>query len=81
MASSSLTLEQLEAEALRLPEESRAHLFERLLRSFTEAPDVDAEIARTWGEEAARRDQAMDAGIEKGIPAEEVFARLRSSRR
>lgn len=76
----SLTLNEIEAEALRLPEEDRARLFESLLRSFDEST-YEEENTRVWAEEAARRDQAMESGEEPGIPAEEVFRRLRSSRR
>ena len=79
--SRSLTLDQLEAEALKLPEESRIQLFERLLRNFTEASDLDEGAARAWAEEAERRAQAMEDGSEPEIPAEEVFARVRSSLR
>jgi hypothetical protein len=42
---------------------------------------LDDEIARAWTEEAERRDKAMESGEELGIPSEEVFRRLRSSRR
>lgn len=66
-----------EAEALKLPEEDRARLFSSLLLSFEESSQ-DAEIAQAWAEEAARRDQTMESGEEPGIPAEEVFRRLRS---
>jgi hypothetical protein len=38
---------------------------------------TDKAIARIWAEEAERRDQAMESGEEPGIPAEEVFGRLR----
>lgn len=72
------TLDEIETEALRLPEEDRARLFESLLLSFDEITHEE-ENARVWAEEAARRDQAMESGEEPGIPAEEVFKRLRSS--
>jgi putative addiction module component (TIGR02574 family) len=74
------TVDEIEAEALSLPEEDRARLFERLLFSFEETSPND-EIAQAWAEEAARRDQAMESGELPGIPAEEVFRRLRSSLR
>ena len=77
----SLTLDQLEAEALKLPEESRIRLFERLLRSFTEASDLDKGAAHAWAEEAERRARAMEDGSEPEMPADEVFARVRSSLR
>jgi len=75
-------LDQIEAEVLGLPEESRARRMERLLLSFREERDGDeASIAQAWVEEAERRDQEMDSGREPGIPAEEVFRKLRSSLR
>jgi putative addiction module component (TIGR02574 family) len=77
----SLTVDQLEAAALKLPEESRLRLFEALLHSFEKAADLDAGAARAWAEEAERRAQAMEDGSEPEIPAEEVFARVRSSLR
>jgi putative addiction module component (TIGR02574 family) len=77
----SRTLDQIEAEVLRLPEDARAKLMERLLLSFTEEKDSDEEVARAWVEEAERRDQEMSSGKEPGIPAEEVFRKLRSSLR
>lgn len=76
----SWTVDEIETEVLRLPEEDRARLVESLLFSFEE-PSRDDEIARAWAEEAERRDQAMDRGEEPGIPAEEVFRNLRSSLR
>jgi hypothetical protein len=70
-------LEQIETEILSLPEDDRAKLFGRLLRSFQEAAsESDARIARIWAEEAERRDQAMESGEDPGVPAEEVFRRL-----
>ena len=76
-----MTLDQIKAEALKLPDESRIKLFESLLRSFEEKQDLDEGVARVWAEEAERRAQAMADGSEPDIPAEEVFARVRSSLR
>jgi putative addiction module component (TIGR02574 family) len=75
-------LDPIEAEALGLPEKSRARLVEHLFLSFREEPGGDeAGIVQAWIEEAERRDQKMDSGREPGIPAEEVFRKLRSSLR
>lgn len=74
----SWTLDQIEAEALKLPEESRAKLVERLLLSFDEA-EMDREVEQSWLEEAERRDREMTESGDPGIPAAEVFRRLRSS--
>jgi putative addiction module component (TIGR02574 family) len=76
-----MTLDQIQAEALKLPDESRIKLFESLMRSFEEQQDLDEGVARVWAEEAERRAQAMADGSEPDIPAEEVFARVRSSLR
>jgi putative addiction module component (TIGR02574 family) len=75
-----LRLDQIEAEALNLPEKDRAHLFSRLLLSF-EPDRQEGEVAGVWAEEAERRDQAMESGEESGIPAEEVFTKLRAALR
>jgi hypothetical protein len=78
----SRTLEQIEDEVLRLPEESRVRLMEHLLLSFQEQAGSEEEgIARTWVEEAERRDDEMSSGREAGLPAQEVISKLRSSRR
>jgi putative addiction module component (TIGR02574 family) len=78
----SRTLEQIADEVLRLPEESRAKLMERLLSSFQEqAGSDDEDTARAWVEEAERRDDEMSSGREAGLTAQEVFSKLRSSRR
>lgn len=74
-------LEQLEAEALELPEEARVHLIQRLLQSFEEPSRLDGGIAREWAQEAERRDLAMDRDEDAGTPAEEVFRRIESARR
>lgn len=76
----SLSVDEIEAEALKLPEGSRAELLERLMLSFQRSLDWDDPIARTWAEEAERRDQEMTATGDEGVPAEEVFRQLRSRR-
>jgi hypothetical protein len=76
------TFASIEAEVLSLPDEPRLELLQRLLRSFyAERPSEEARIARIWNEEAARRDREMETGEDPGIPAEELFAQLRSSGR
>jgi hypothetical protein len=61
-------LEQIEDEVLRLPEESRVRLMERLLQSFQEQAGSEEEgIARAWVEEAERRDDEMSSGREGGF--------------
>lgn len=73
-----MKFDELEAQALKLPEEWRVKLLQRLLRSLEEGVGEPAEVAEAWLEEARRRDEEMDSGKEAGIPAEEVFRRLRT---
>lgn len=68
--------EKVPEEALSLPEESRADLMVRLLRSFDQAGITAGPLAEAWLDEAERRNEEMDNGIDPGIPAEEVFSRL-----
>lgn len=75
MAAMSLTLDQIEVEALGLPPEERARLAERLLASLGEERAV---IERSWEEEIRRRLADFDAGRTQAIPASEVFARARA---
>ena len=70
-----MSFEEIEAEALRLPEPDRARLFSSLLQSFDEPPQ-DVEVAQVWAEEAVKRDQAMEREGESGIPADEVLKEL-----
>jgi hypothetical protein len=69
-----MTIEQFEAEALKLPRYARARLAEALISSL----DDDSEIERAWGEEAEERYQRYLAGQEDALPAAEVLAELRS---
>jgi hypothetical protein len=39
---------------------------------------MDPGVAEAWTQEAMRRDAEMESGSVAGIPAEEVFAELRS---
>ncbi|HEY0781804.1 MAG TPA: addiction module protein [Thermoanaerobaculia bacterium] len=74
------TLEQIEDEVLHLPEDSRAKLMGRLLQSFEVEQDAESRaVLRAWTDEAERRDREMDRGAEAGVPADEVFRKLRST--
>jgi len=67
-----MSVEELESEALRLDPESRARLAERLLVSLDELSEE--ENLRLWAAEAQRRDAQMDdCGPDSGRPAEDVF--------
>ncbi len=71
-----MSIEELEAEALRLNPSARARLAERLLESLETLSEE--ENATIWAEEAERRDQGWnaDAGQERPSPA--VFSNARA---
>lgn len=73
-----MTVEQIEAEVLQLPEQARAKLLGRLMRSLADTSALDPDVAEAWVQEAIRRDAEMESGAVTGVPAEEVFAELRS---
>ncbi|MEW6678041.1 MAG: addiction module protein [Pseudomonadota bacterium] len=70
-------LDELEAQAKKLPPEERGELIHRLLASLDGEPEgTPEEIAKAWDEEIARRVAEMDAGRTQWIPAEEVFREI-----
>ena len=73
-----MTVEQIEAEVLKLPEQAQVELLGRLMRSLADTAAMDPDVAEAWAQEAVRRDAEMESGSVAGIPAEEVFAELRS---
>ena len=73
-----MTVEQIEAEVLKLPEQAQVELLGRLIRSLADTAAIDPDVAEAWAQEAIRRDEEMESGSVAGIPAEEVFAELRS---
>jgi putative addiction module component (TIGR02574 family) len=68
--------EDIIAEALHLPIKQRAELASRLLDSLDELSEEESD--RLWAEEAERRYADYKAGNIDAVPADEVFARLRS---
>jgi putative addiction module component (TIGR02574 family) len=74
-----MTLENLESEVLSLPRDSQAALLSKLLEHLAQNNDMDQEVASAWADEAERRDQAMDGGQVIGVPAEQVFQKVRAS--
>lgn len=68
-----MSVDQLEAEILKLPRAIRARLAERLLTSL----DDDSEIEEAWVAEAERRYQRYQEGKEEVVPVENVLARIR----
>jgi putative addiction module component (TIGR02574 family) len=69
-----LTLEQLKEAAAALPDGERAELAEFLLESL--GPE-DNGSEEDFDRELGRRMEEMRSGKAKGIPGEEVLARLR----
>jgi putative addiction module component (TIGR02574 family) len=70
-----LTLEQLTAEAMQLPIESRALLADRLVESLDSA-EID-EIQRLWTTEAIRRRDEIRSGKVQAVPGEQVLNEVR----
>ncbi|MGD2092055.1 MAG: addiction module protein [Candidatus Aminicenantes bacterium] len=68
------TLKQLTHDALELPVEERARLAHDLIASIDESTDID--MSSAWDEELKKRVRDIKQGRVKGIPAEEVFAKL-----
>jgi hypothetical protein len=66
-----MSIDELEAEALKLAPQARARLAERLLDSLESLSDEENE--RLWGEEAERRDAAWESKGGVGRPAAAVF--------
>ena len=71
----SMTLKQIEAEAVKLPEASRTKLLIRLMKNLEKSIEND-DAASTWTEEAVRRDRAMDADASQIVSAEEVLQKI-----
>ena len=71
-----MSIDELEAEALKLDPKARARLAERLLESLENlSPEENAQI---WAEEAQRRAQALDSGSLASRSADEVFLEAQS---
>jgi len=71
-----MSIEELEAAALKLDPKDRARLAERLLDSLEQLSAE--ENARLWAEEAQRRSDAMDAASLPSRAAEDVFRDART---
>lgn len=68
---------KVEDEALQLSEEERARLAVRLLASLEEEAESPEEVEKLWLAEAEQRFEELRSGVVRGIPAREVFARVR----
>ncbi len=70
-----MTIDQLEKEALGLPQEERARLAQRLIASL----DGDIGVEQAWYDEAEHRMAELESGNAAEIPASEVFESQDSS--
>ena len=68
----SISLEALEAEVLKLPLGSRAHLLDRLIASL----EIDTDNQEAWWLEAERRDAEVDGGKVSTVPGPALLERL-----
>lgn len=75
-----LTVADIEKVALTLSPEDRARLVVCLLESLENSTDSAEEVEKLWLLEAERRFEELRTGVVKGIPAEKVFAEIRSGR-
>ena len=71
-----MSIDELEAEALKLDPKSRAQLAEKLLASLEDL--TEEENARLWAEEAARRDEDMGQSPGAARAAADVFRDARA---
>ncbi len=73
-----ISVEQIESEALLLPEEERANLAKSLITSLDEPNEfTEEEVERAWEEEIQLRIDLFEAGEIEAIPASEVFREMR----
>ncbi len=72
-------LKKIESDLLKLPTKERARLAARLIESLDHESDEECE--RAWFEEAERRDKEMRDGKVKGIAADVIFKRIKSTLR
>ncbi len=71
----SMSIDNIEVEALKLSAQARARLAEKLLESLEHlSPDENEQV---WAEEAERRDAAWAEGT-RGRSASDVFAEARA---
>ena len=70
-----MTVQELHAEASKLPPEQAAELIDLLLVDTYSKPDPA--IDEAWGREIDRRLAELESGKVKGIPADEVFTEVR----
>jgi putative addiction module component (TIGR02574 family) len=69
-----MSIDEIEAAALELPEDEIDELIDRLAVHR----EMDPEIERSWKEEVDRRLAEVDAGTVELIPIEETLAKMRA---
>jgi putative addiction module component (TIGR02574 family) len=69
------TIAEIEAQALQLSPEDRAHLADTLLASLRSDPKVD----EAWLAEAERRLAELESGLVTPVPVQEAIARARAA--
>jgi hypothetical protein len=72
-----MSIQELEAEVLKLDAKARARLAGKLLSSLEELSEE--EVTQLWAEEAQRRDAQMDTDPDCELPAEDVLREARSA--
>lgn len=71
-----LSIEQITAEALSLPDDQRLQLVEQLIESFES--EVDGAVQTSWIAEAKRRRDEIRSGAVQPIPGEDALAQVRA---
>jgi putative addiction module component (TIGR02574 family) len=71
-----MSIEELEAEALKLTPQARAQLAGKLLQSLEGLSEQENQ--QLWAEEARRRDADLEAAPDKARPADDVFREARA---
>ena len=71
------SLDQLTADAMKLPLRDRVQLAQRLISTLDDEVETDTEAL--WFAEAERRLEELRSGKVQGIPAEGVFGKAREA--
>jgi len=71
----SISIAEVEAQALLLSPEDRAQLADKLLASLA----ANADVEDAWSVEAARRLAELERGAVSGIPVRDAIARARDA--
>ncbi len=74
-----VALKKIESELMKLSPRTRARLVKRLLLSLD--GELESDNEESWITEATRRNEELQSGKAKGIPAETVFRSVRSALR